>query len=546
MKLANKFTIRDDFPPASYAEWRALVETSLQGVPFKKKLITHTYEGIDIQPVYTRQDSLGEDDPQGFPGRRPFVRGGQPLGQVLGGADLRQQFAHPDIVVTNQAILADLAGGVTSLELRFDAAARHGFDPDDAAATELAGTGGVMLYSVDELDSALAGVDLSTVGVALAAGAAFLPAAGMLAALWKRRGVALDGVRGAFNADPLSDLARDGGLPVSAKVALVQLADLAAWTHANCPRVTAVGVDTSPYHHAGATAAQDLAFAMATAVTYLRAMTERGLSVDEAAKQILFRVSLGTHHFLAIAKLRSARQLWGRIVEASGGSEDAGAMRIHARASERVLTQRDPCVNILRNAVSVFAACIGGADVITSVPLDQVTCPPDNLTRRLARNTLHVLQEEAHLHRVIDPAGGSWFLTKITDELVAEGWRIFQEIERRGGMLAVLESGWIGDEIDSAFAPRAMDIARRKEGITGVSEFPNIAEERIARQLPDAAALSKAAAERLRRERPSSEAIGELPSGTSRTAAVVETAARGATIGQLARVLGFHESPARI
>ena len=164
---------------------------------------------------------------------------------------------------------------------------------------------------------------------------------------------------------------------------------------------------------------------MATAVTYLRAMTEGGLSLDAAAEQILFRVSLGTRHFLAIAKLRAARQLWGRVVEASGGSEDAGAMRIHARVSDRVLTQRDPYVNILRNTVSVFAACIGGADMITSVPLDQVTSPPDDLTRRLARNTLLVLQEEAHLHRVIDPAGGSWFLETITDELAAEGWRIF-------------------------------------------------------------------------------------------------------------------------
>jgi methylmalonyl-CoA mutase len=546
MKLASEFTIRDDFPPVSYAEWRALAEADLQGVPFEKKLVTHTYEGINIQPVYTRQDFAGDEDLQGFPGRRPFVRGAQPLGQLLGGADLRQQYAHPNAVVTNQAILADLAGGVTSLELRFDALARQGFDPDDANASNPAKDDGVMIYSVDELDSALAEVDLSTVGVAVVAGAAFLPVAAMLAALWKRRGKALDDVNGAFNADPLSDLAREGCSPVPAKAALVQLADLAVWTHASCPRVTAVGVETSPYHHAGATAAQDLAVAMATGVAYLRAMTEGGLSVDAAARQILFRVSLGTHHFLAIAKLRAARRLWGRVVEVSGGSEDAGAMRIQARASDRVLTQRDPYVNILRNTVCVFAACIGGADVITSVPLDQVTGPPDDFTRRVARNTLLVLQEEAHLHRVIDPAGGSWFLDRITNELAAEAWCIFQEIERRGGMFAVLESGWIGGEINLAFAPRAKDIARRKEGITGVSEFPNVADERIARQLLDVAALRKAAAERLRRERPSSEAVGELSSGTSRTTAVVEMATRGATIGQLARSLGFHKSPTKI
>lgn len=546
MKLANEFTIRNDFPPVSYAEWRPLAEADLQGVPFEKKLVTHTYEGIDIQPVYTRQDFDGDGDPQGFPGRQPYVRGSQPLGQVLGGADLRQQYAHPDVVATNQAIHADLTGGVTSLELQLDAAACQGLDLESAAEMALVGQDGVMLYSVDEFDSALAAVDLSAVGVALAAGAAFLPAAAMLAALWTRRGVALDQVSGAFNADPLSSLAREGSLPVSAKAALDQLADLAVWTNANCPRVLAIGVDTSPYHHAGATAAQDLAIAMATAVAYLRAMTEGGLSVDAAARQILFRVSLGTHHFLAIAKLRAARRAWGRVVEAAGGSAGAGAMRIHARVSDRVLTQRDPYVNILRNTVAVFAACVGGTDVITSVPLDQITGPPDELTRRVARNTLLILQEEAHVHRVIDPAGGSWFLERITNELADEAWYIFQEIERRGGMLAVLESGWIGGEIESAFAPRAKDIARRKEGITGVSEFPNVAEKRIARQPPDVAALRKAVADQRARRSLASELIGEFSERKSRTAGAVEMATRGATISQVASTLGFHRSPARI
>jgi methylmalonyl-CoA mutase len=164
----------------------------------------------------------------------------------------------------------------------------------------------------------------------------------------------------------------------------------------------------------------------------------------------------------------------------------------------------------------------------------------------VARNTLLVLQEEAHLNRVVDPAGGSWFLDKITEDLAAEAWHIFQEIERRGGMLAVLESGWVGAEIDSAFAPRAKDIARRKEGITGVSEFPNVAEERIARQRPDVAALRKVASERLRREHPSNAAVGEMPPSPSRTAAAVEMATHGATIGQMARALGFHELPTRI
>src|SRR5262249_37771197 len=246
--------------------------------------------------------------------------------------------------------------------------------------------------------------------------------------LWRRRGVPLDQARGAFNADPLAVLARDGQLPMSPATTLAQMANLAAWTAKHYPNVTAVRVGTAPYHHAGATAAQDLAFGMATAVEYLRAMTQAGLSVDVAAGQILFSISLGTHHFLALAKLRAARRLWARVVQACGGSPAAGAMCIHARVSKRVLTLRDPYVNLLRNTAACYAAALGGADAITSVPFDAVAGPPDSFSRRIARNTSLILQEEAHLHRVIDPAGGSSYLEWLTNQVAKHAWHIFQEI----------------------------------------------------------------------------------------------------------------------
>ncbi|HMF16074.1 MAG TPA: methylmalonyl-CoA mutase family protein, partial [Gemmataceae bacterium] len=257
--LAKEFTLRDDFPAVAYDSWRLLAEADLEGAPFEQKLVTHTYEGIDIQPVYSARDWPGQNDPSGFPGLSPFVRDARPLGAVQTGFDLRQEHAHPDLAITNQAILEDLQGGVTSLLLRLDSAARNGLDPDDPAASELSGRDGVMAYHVNDLDRALAGVDVNKIAVTLEAGGAFVPAAVMLVALWRRRGVPLEQARGAFNADPLAVLARDGHLPVPAATAMAQMADLAAWTAANCPHVTAVRVGTAPYHHAGATAAQDLA-----------------------------------------------------------------------------------------------------------------------------------------------------------------------------------------------------------------------------------------------------------------------------------------------
>jgi methylmalonyl-CoA mutase len=564
--MKPEFEIQDDFPPFGYDEWRALVEADLKGATFERKLVTHTYEGIDIQPLYTRRDRLAAgDDAFGVPGFPPFVRGSQPLGAVLDGWDLRQEHAHPDIAAANQAILDDLEGGVTSLHLVFDAAASRGLDPDDPAAAEFAGRDGLSVYHLDDLDAVLAGVDLSAIGVALDAGAAFLPVSALLIALWRRRGVALEQARGALNADPLAALAREGGLPMPPASALAQLVDLAQWTAQNLPHVRAVGVDTSPYHHAGATAAQDIAFGIATSAEYLRAMTAAGMDIDAAARQFEFQFSLGTHHFLAIAKLRAARELWSRVVEASGGvvgtsvptspSDDrpagtkvpaTGAMRIHARTSRRVLTQRDPYVNLLRNAVGVFAAGIGGADAITSVPFDVLTGLPDEFSRRVARNTLLILQEEAHLHRVIDPAAGSWFLDQLTAQLAESAWAEFQQVERQGGMLRALESGWIAQQIDSAFAPRAKDIARRKEGITGVSEFPDVAEERVVHAPPDPAAIRAAAVKRVKNERRESESLASIETADSRTSPAVQAAADGASIGQIARALAFHQTPSKI
>jgi len=448
------FKLSDDFPPASYDQWRALAEADLKGASFQQKLVTHTYEGIDIQPLYTRRDELGPQEVVGLPGEPPFVRSSQPLGAVVDGWDLRQEHAHPDLAAANQAILEDLEGGVTSIELRLDSAARDGLDPDDAMAAQSAGRDGMMVYSSADFDDALSGVQLDSVGVSLEAGAAFLPAAALLAGLWQRRGVAPSQARGALNADPWGVLAREGELPYSPDTARKLVSDLAVWTAKNYPQLTAIGVDTSAYHQAGATAAQDIAFAIATGVEYLRAMTDAGVTIDSAARQILFKFSLGTHHFLAISKLRAARRLWSRVVEASDGSSSAGAMRIHARTGRRVLTRRDPYVNLLRNTSGVFAAGLGGAESITSVPFDSPLGLPSDLSRRIARNTLLILQEEAHLHRVIDPAGGSWFLERLTEQVAEKAWEIFQDVEHQGGMLAALKSGWIASQIESAFAPR--------------------------------------------------------------------------------------------
>ncbi|QDV41450.1 Methylmalonyl-CoA mutase small subunit [Stieleria neptunia] len=535
----REFSIQDDFPAVDYDQWRALVDKALAGAPFEKKLVLKTYDGLGIQPIYSRRDDSGRDDPMGFPGLATRVRGGRPLGSVQFGWDLRQEFTAPCPAACNQAILADLGGGVTSIQIRLDQAARQGLDPDDTASGGCVGRDGVMVYGVDDWEKLLGDVQLEMITVALDAGAAYFPAATTLMATWKRRGVSPETARAAFNADPLGELARQGSLPSDPQSALSQLSDLARWTSQHYPRVTAVGVDSSPYHDGGASAAQDIALSLATGVEYLRAMTDAGMDVEAAAKQILFRFSLGTEHFQAIAKLRAARWLWSRVLESCDVPEASRSMQIHARTGNRVLTKHDPYVNLLRNSVAVFAAGIGGADAITSVSFDVMAGLPSDFSRRVARNSALVLQEESHLHRVIDPAGGSWFLDQLTEDVAGKAWEIFQETERQGGMLSALTSGWVAKEIAATAAARAKDVATRKRGITGVSEFANVAEEPVVRDAPDLDSLAGEAADRIRDARPAAHQSLSLDAAEDRVAAAVAAASDGATLGQIAAAIGL-------
>ncbi len=544
-------TLGSDFSSPSYEQWVAEVEKTLKGAPFDKKMYTRTYEGIALQPVYTRTDWPAAGDPSGFPGAMPFTRGSRTAGHVIDGWDVRQMHVHPDIKTANANILSDLDRGVTSLILRFDHAFHAGLDGDAAEAEGLAGDDGLMVYSVDDLDDVLAGVDLSLVPLSIEAGAQFMAGAALLAAVWQRRGLGGDAARGAFNADPLGVLAATGSLPVPVETALKRVGDLAAYTARTWPNVTAVRVDTSPYHTASASETQDLAVSMATAVAYLKALTDAGLDIDTACRQIAFTYPVSCDFFMSIAKLRAARKLWSRVAEACGAAEPARAMALHGITAHRMLTQRDPWVNLLRTTASSFAAALGGADAITVKPYDGAIRPPDALGRRLARNTQITLQEESYLTKVIDPAGGSWYIESLTDQLARTAWGQFQEIEKAGGIVAALNGGLIRGWVDAVHTERLSNLAKRRDPVTGISEFPNLYEEPVTRPPLDMAGYRTAAADRLKATRAGDgdAAAGVAEAARSGTpgllaAACAEAAGQGATVGALAKVLAAPDGAA--
>ncbi|MEO3851068.1 methylmalonyl-CoA mutase family protein [Streptomyces sp. B8F3] len=444
-----------EFADASHEQWQQLVAGVLRksgkdvsGADAEALLSTALEDGLRTPPLYTARHHA--PDP-GLPGFAPFVRGGRIEGNAAGGWDVRQRHAVPDA----EAVLGDLENGATSLWLAVGDA------------------GGIPVAALSDV---LADVYLDLAPVVLDAGAETEPAARELLRLYGERGVAAEAARGGLGADPLGHEARTGRRGDPAAVA--GLARLCAARH---PALRAVTVDALPYHEAGGSAAQELGCSLATAVAYLRELTAAGLSAAQACAQLEFRYAATADQFLTIAKLRAARRLFARVAEVCGAPE-AGAQRQHAVTSPVMATRRDPWVNMLRTTVATLAAGAGGADAVTVLPFDHAIGLPDAFSRRIARNTSAVLVEESHLARVIDPAGGSWYVEGLTDELAHAGWAFFQEIERAGGHAAALRSGMVGERLAQTWAERGKKLATRREPVTGVSEFPDLAEKPVVRE----------------------------------------------------------------
>jgi len=358
------------------------------------------------------------------------------------GWDIRQEVTHPDPAVAGQQVRQELAGGAASIQLALDPV----------------GAAGVVVRGADDLDLALAGVDFATTRVALKAGARFVPATQQLREVWERRGLAAADAQADLLADPVGAWVVRGGAPGGIEALLAAMASLAAAAAKETPQVRAVKVAGCPFHDAGADDAQELAAILSGGLAYLKAMDAAGLDLAAAARQIHVCVAVDGQFFGDVAKLRALRTVWSRLIEASGGEPEARRAHLHARTSWRMMTARDPWVNLLRTTTAAFAAGVGGAEVVTVLPFDAAVNEPDDFSRRLARNVQIVLQQEASLGRVLDPAGGCWHLEARTAALAERAWSLFQELEGRGGLVASLRDGWFQEKIAATRQARAREV----------------------------------------------------------------------------------------
>ncbi|MCB1184863.1 acyl-CoA mutase large subunit family protein [bacterium] len=458
------------FPPHGYDEWRAEVERLLKGAPFAQRMITRLPEGFDVAPLYRADDIADVPWLAAMPGTAPFVRGPRAAGYHAAPWWISQELRSVSCEDFNNALRDGLQRGQTAAVLILDQAGMAGLDPDQSEA-DLVGQGGVSLCSLQELDTALDGVDLAAVPVQIESGAAALPVAAMLVALARRRRVDLKRLRGCLGADPFAGLARRGRINGSLDLLLDELAMLSRWTAVHAPGLRTLPVHETPWHDGGADLALGLALTLCGAVETLRAMDARGIAPGEAAPRFQFNVAVGTDFFAEIAKLRALRLLWSRILTASGVAPGDATVFIHARTALRDQTDIDPHVNLLRGTTKAMSAVLGGVDSLHVSPFDAVG-GSDAVSRRIARNVQLILSHECHLDQVADPAGGSWYVESLTRDLAEAAWRRFQECEADGGLKAALESGRAQASVAAAAQRRADELATRRAVRVGVNAYP--------------------------------------------------------------------------
>jgi methylmalonyl-CoA mutase len=433
-----------DFAPAGYDDWRKLVDGVLKGAPFEK-LIGKTYDGLAIDPIY------------------PRATGAAPVaGRILGAPwQIMQRVDHPDAKEANTQALTDLENGATGLTLVF--------------AGSVGARGYGLPGSKDALAQALDGVHLDAgIGLELQFAPQSCDVVRHLADLIRSRGTDPATCNIRFGIDPLGARAVQGSSPSDWSEIARGIAEVATGLAAIGFKTPVLAADGRVIHDAGGSEAQELAFVLGCGVAYLRALEAAGVPLDQARSMIYARLSSDADQFLTLAKFRALRLLWARIEQACGLTPKP--LFVAGETAWRMLTQRDPYVNMLRATIATFSAALGGANSVQVLPHTLALGLPDAFARRVARNTQLVLREESNLDKVADPAAGSGGIEALTKKLCDAAWAQFQEIEKAGGVFAALSANLIQPKVAAVRAARDKNIAKRRDVLTGASEFPNLHE----------------------------------------------------------------------
>lgn len=443
----------EEFPPVSGEDWKAKVVADLKGADFDRKLVWRTNEGFAVQPYYRQEDLESVAYLNTLPGEYPYVRGTRKNhNEWL----VRQDIIVKDLEEANKKALEVLMKGVTSLGFVFDACKS---------------------WTVDDLKVLLKDICLEAVEVNFVTRCHNLNLAErfteyVLAGKWEPKNVIAS-----IAYDPFGNYLRYGRFSKGYDHVVGLAKDLIGRT-GKLPKFRVLAVNGKSYGNAGASVVQELAFSLAQGAEYLSVLTDAGTAVEDVAKNIKFNLSVGPNYFMEIARFRAGRLLWAEVVKAYQPKCECGCrMVVHAETGSWNKTVYDPYVNMLRTQTEAMSAVLGGANSVTVLPFNAVYEDPSAFSERIARNQQLLLKEEAHFDKVVDPAAGSYYMEELTALIAEEAWKLFLDIQDKGGFIAAAKEGFMQAKIREMAARRDMNIATRRENLLGTNQFPNFTEK---------------------------------------------------------------------
>ncbi len=443
----NNTKLFSDFPPVSTEEWIEKIKTDLKGSDFEKKLVWRTGEGFNVKPFYREEDLEQLMYLDALPGDFPFVRGNAVKNNVW---HIRQEITVNDVKEANNKALELLSKGVTSI----------GFHLEENIS-----------FTPDSINALLSGIDIEKTEINFEAKNSYNKLIDALIPVLKPN------TSGSVNLDPLGNLTVTGKVCFTIEEGFDFAKELIEKT-TQFKEFRVIGVNAKHFGNAGSTIVQELAFALSMGAEYLSQLTDKGITADDVAGNIKFNFSVGSNYFMEIAKLRAARLLWAKIVEQySPQNKEAGTMCIHCETSEWNKTIYDPYVNLLRTQTEAMSAVLGGTHSLTILPFDIFYKEPDEFSERIARNQQLLLKEESYFDKVEDASAGSYYIENLTDSIASEAWKLFVEIEDKGGYLKALKEGFVQQLVNESANKKRKAVATRRVNLLGTNEYPNITEQ---------------------------------------------------------------------
>jgi methylmalonyl-CoA mutase len=459
------------FEQADHAAWLRAAAKSAPGGNLDALNWT-TPDGIVVKPLYTAEDTANLPYANTLPGFAPYVRGPQATMYAVRPWTIRQYAGFSTAEESNAFYRQALAAGGQGVSVAFDLATHRGYDSDHPRVTGDVGKAGVAIDSVEDMKILFDEIPLDKVSVSMTMNGAVLPVlAGYIVAA-EEQGVAQAQLSGTIQNDILKEFMVRNTYIYPPAPSMRIIGDIIGYTAKNMPKFNSISISGYHMQEAGANQALELAFTLADGKEYVKTAIATGLDVDEFAGRLSFFWAIGMNFYLEVAKMRAARLLWCRIMQASGAKSPKSLMlRTHSQTSGWSLTEQDPYNNVVRTTIEAMAAVFGGTQSLHTNSFDEAIALPTEFSSRIARNTQLIIQEETHITSVIDPWAGSYMMEKLTQDMADAAWKIIEEVDAMGGMVKAVDSGWAKLKIEAAAAEKQARIDSGKDVIVGINKY---------------------------------------------------------------------------